>query len=61
MLSFFFFNLYKDVEHLADTMQNCVRRRLNPLKAMNHIDFQWAIDVVELVFNDAIELIVEYK
>ncbi|XP_059621083.1 lipase 3-like [Phlebotomus argentipes] len=46
-----------DVENLRSKLPNVIEYYNVPLDAFNHIDFQWAIDVKLLVYNNLINLI----
>lgn len=52
--------LFQDVDELADRLPNLVEKKLVPYENWNHIDFIWAIDVVEYVYNDVVNLISGY-
>ncbi|XP_059621164.1 lipase 3-like [Phlebotomus argentipes] len=49
-----------DVENLRSKLPNVIEYYNVPLDAFNHIDFQWAIDVKLLVYNNLLNIIRMY-
>lgn len=45
----------EDVMRLKNELPNLVDAKLVSLQRFNHLDFIWARDVVELLYNDVIE------
>ncbi|XP_059612669.1 lipase 3-like [Phlebotomus argentipes] len=50
-----------DVEHLRDQLGSLIGTFRVPLDSFNHIDFQYAIDIIELVYDNLIILIKTYN
>lgn len=54
------FNLFQDVEQLHHELPHAVYKYLVPLEKFNHLDFLWAIDIRELLYDRVLEIMSRY-
>lgn len=51
---------FQDVQQLASELPNLAKLYLVPNDYFNHVDFLFAKDLDELVYNDVVKLLTEY-
>ncbi|XP_045479517.1 lipase 3-like [Harmonia axyridis] len=51
---------YKDVEHLAKILPNCIRLSLVPLEDFDHVNFIWSNHIKTLVYDEVFEDLKKY-